>query len=479
MVYGVIFDGSIAKKVSKVMPGGPADKAGLLPGDMVTAVNGVTTNGLTNDAIRAALAKQASALVSIVRGGQSKTISMNKAPMDSFGRTCISGNCETGFGRLQMASYNNFEYEGQFESGVPKGEFKIYDGHATLLYKGLVKDFLANGAGKAYGKDDKGADVIIEEGDYTNGNLYNGIRYNKDGTVLSSGQYEPGPDRKLKSVARMITYRGKTCNVFAEKIRRGPDGAIYNGKVTIRELETDNPDARKLLEVYYVDGIPNGGATVWDYENGVYHFMQYRGGVLREDGLNAGMIFTIADRRPLASEVKYAADATATNNWQNRIHSGLFHFGSKFLAITSPNGGSSLATFKQLYNGGSGQVFDPNAPQNTANNNGNSGSGGDPMNGVDPGHTPAQVLEATKAFIRINEWNDSQIQRLTNIATGINKHNYTRARERFEALQAEIVASYTDALDKYKGAIQAKLWNTIESKRNRIRAMQVPSYVQY
>ena len=460
------------------MSGSPADKAGILPGDMITAVNGITTNGLTNDAIRAALAKQASASVAIMRGGQSKIISMSKAPMDSFGRTCISGNCETGFGRLRMAGYNNFEYEGQFESGVPKGEYKIYDRRAALLYNGFVKDFLANGAGKAYGKDDKGANVIIEEGDYTNGNLYNGIRYNKDGTVLSSGQYEPGPDRKLKSVARMITYRGKTCNIFAEKIRRGSDGAIYNGKVTIRELETDNSDARKLLEVYYVDGIPNGGATVWDYENGVYHFMQYRNGVLREDGLNAGMIFTIADRRPLASEVKYAADATANNNWQNRIQSGLFHFGSKFLAITSPNGGSSLATFKRLYDGGSGQVFDPNAPQTTANNGGTK-PGVDMMNGVDPGHTPAQVLEATKAFIRVVDWNETQIQRLTNIAIGINKHNYTRARERFEALQSEIVASYSDALDKYKGAIQAKLWNTIESKRNKIRAMQVPSYVQY
>src|SRR5205823_510034 len=113
MVYGVIFDSSIAKKVSGVMPGGPADKAGILPGDMITAVNGVTTNGLTNDAIRVALAKQASASVAIMRGGQSKTISMSKAPMDSFGRTCIAGNCETGFGRLQMAGYNNFEYEGQ------------------------------------------------------------------------------------------------------------------------------------------------------------------------------------------------------------------------------------------------------------------------------------------------------------------------------------------------------------------------------
>jgi len=478
MVYGVIFDSSTAKKVSAVMSGSPADKAGILPGDMIIAVNGITTNGLTNDAIRAALAKQASASVAIMRGGQSKIISMSKAPMDSFGRTCISGNCETGFGRLRMAGYNNFEYEGQFESGVPKGEFKIYDGRTALLYNGFVKDFLANGAGKAYGKDDKGANVIIEEGDYTNGNLYNGIRYNKDGTVLSSGQYEPGPDRKLKSVARMITYRGKTCNIFAEKIRRGSDGAIYNGKVTIRELETDNSDARKLLEVYYVDGIPNGGATVWDYENGVYHFMQYRNGVLREDGLNAGMIFTIADRRPLASEVKYAADATANNNWQNRIQSGLFHFGSKFLAITSPNGGSSLATFKRLYDGGSGLVFDPNAPQTTANNGGTK-PGVDMMNGVDPGHTPAQVLEATKAFIRVVDWNETQIQRLTNIAIGINKHNYTRARERFEALQSEIVASYSDALDKYKGAIQAKLWNTIESKRNKIRAMQVPSYVQY
>jgi len=201
-------------------------------------------------------------------------------------------------------------------------------------------------------------------------------------------------------------------------------------------------------------------------------------GVLREDGLNAGMIFTIADRRPLASEVKYAADATANNNWQNRIQSGLFHFGSKFLAITSPNGGSSLATFKRLYDGGSGLVFDPNAPQTTANNGGTK-PGVDMMNGVDPGHTPAQVLEATKAFIRVVDWNETQIQRLTNIAIGINKHNYTRARERFEALQSEIVASYTDALDKYKGAIQAKLWNTIESKRNKIRAMQVPSYVQY
>ena len=386
------------------------------------------------------------------------------------------GQLRNGFGRLRMANYGNFEYEGQFENGTPKGEFKIYDGRSALIYKGFVKDFLASGAGKAYGKDDKGVDVIMEEGDYTNGNLYNGIRYNKDGSVLSSGQYEPGPARKLKSVARTTTYRGKICNIFVENIRRGPDGAIYNGKVTIRELESDNPDARKLLEAYFTDGKPNGGSTVWDYENGVYHFMQYCNGVLREDGLNAGMIFTIADRRPLASEVKYAADATATNNWQNRMQSGLFHFGSKFLAITSPNGGSSLAIFKRLYDGGTGQVFDPNAP---ASNNGNPGSGGDPMNGVDPGHTPAQVLEATKAFIRINEWNDSQIQRLTNIAIGINKHTYTRARERFEALQAEIVASYTDALDKYKGAIQAKLWNTIESKRNRIRAMQVPSYVQY
>ena len=483
MIYGVIFDKISAQKISEVLPGGPGNQAGIQAGDLLVAINGLSTSGLTNEAIRAALIKQTSASVTINRNGQRKTVSMSKAPMDSFGRTCVWGNCETGKGRLRMANYGNMEFEGQFENGVPGGEFKVYNDKGFFFYRGSVKNFTANGNGKLYDKDSNGGFVITEEGDYVNGDLANGIRYNTDGSVLSSGQYEPGPARKLKSVYRLVAYRGRTCDIFVEKIRRGPNGAIYNGKVTIRELESDNPDARKLLELYYVDGVPHGNATVWDYENGVYHFMQYRNGVLREDGLNAGMIFRIADKVPIASEIRYAADATVNNDWPNRIVYGLFHFRSKFLTITGPSGGSSLATFKQLYDNGAGQVFDPNAAQTTAGNNGNSGSGAngaaDLMNGVDPGHTPAQVLEATKAFISINEWNDTQIQKLTEIANGINKHNYTRAREQFEALQSDIVSSYTVALYKYKGAIPAKLWFAMESKRNKIKALQVPSYVQY
>jgi putative serine protease PepD len=61
--------------VEKVTAGGPADKAGIKKGDVITAVNGVETEG--SDAVIAAIRSHTpgqQVAVTVQRGGSSQTI---------------------------------------------------------------------------------------------------------------------------------------------------------------------------------------------------------------------------------------------------------------------------------------------------------------------------------------------------------------------------------------------------------------------
>jgi antitoxin component YwqK of YwqJK toxin-antitoxin module len=349
----------------------------------------------------------------------------------------------------------------------------MYDETGRLMYKGGIRNFLPYGSGKMYRNDASGHPVITEEGDYE-GSMVNGILFNMDGTVAATGQYDPETQKHI-STARTAMYRGKICNIFCDSIRRGQYGAVYNGNLRVREREEDNPNARLLLEMYYVDGVPNGNVKAWDYDNGVYHFLQMRDGVPRTDGLNAGIIDRISDNAPVATEVRYADGAAGSGEFTDRIVYGLFHFGVQFLAISGPPQGAGIALYKQAYARGEGQVFDPNGPPViSGGTGGNTGDGQDnAMVGVDPQYTRADVMMALRNCAVAMQHMKTMEDELNDAARFMTTTNYDRGRRQFEAKQLEVVSAYDRLLERYDGRIPSRDYLLIQARRNRIKALRV------
>ena len=61
--------------------------------------------------------------------------------VNSQTKTCVSGNCESGSGRIKLPEYSNRKLQGYFINGTPMGETKIYNSDGSLFYTGPVKDF--------------------------------------------------------------------------------------------------------------------------------------------------------------------------------------------------------------------------------------------------------------------------------------------------------------------------------------------------
>lgn len=475
LIYGITFDQGDNKKIIALFPGSPAEVAGIQPGDIVRFINYKPTAALDNAAVNAMLKKLDEAAITVERNGLNKTIRVRGVTRGSFGRTCVSGDCQTGQGRLRLAGLGNFEYEGQFENGAPVGAVKIYEPTGDLYYIGEITDYLPDGNGKQYEKDPSGSTVIGQEGVFSNGRLVNGIVYNDDGTVRTLGQFDE-ETYKQTSAYRTTIFQGKICVISCENVRRGPNGPVYDGTLRIREREQDNPDARILLEMNYVNGIPNGNVKAYDYANNVMHFVQFVNGVPREDGLNAGILSRISDRYPIATEVRYTALAANSGDFINGITSGLFHFGDQFRAITGPPDGASVAAYKYAYDKGYGEVFDPfGPPRSNPNDNGGNTGGGQPdsPNGIDPKYDKADVEEAYRQCAERIKTIQMEEDKLTEIAGFANQSNIDRIRLKFEVQQIAVVNAYDKLLADYKGRISTSSYNLIESRRNKIKALRM------
>ena len=127
---------------------------------------------------------------------------LTTSTLNSQTKTCVSGNCESGSGRIKLPEYNNRELQGYFINGTPAGETKIYNSDGSLFYTGSVKDFLPDGKGKIFS-----GNHLWREGIFKNGSLIRGTSYDDTGMAIASGEFEPGDFLKLKSGFRTLSFR--------------------------------------------------------------------------------------------------------------------------------------------------------------------------------------------------------------------------------------------------------------------------------
>ncbi len=206
--YGVRLGSGNDKKISEVIAGSPAEKAGLKVGDKLTNVNKTNVDGLDNTAVVALLAKRDEATIIFERGGTKKNISLKKAPFVAFGIKCLSGNCDNGKGRAKLPGWASLEFEGTFLNGEPAGECSIYKADGSLWYTGNTVHFFPNGTGKKYEKyNDK--TFVAEEGEFKDGFLEFGSVFDYSGQELSHGSYTTDERRRFIGGYKAITYRGK------------------------------------------------------------------------------------------------------------------------------------------------------------------------------------------------------------------------------------------------------------------------------
>lgn len=368
--------------------------------------------------------------------------------LHSQSRTCISGNCENGSGRIKIPEYSNRELQGYFINGNPEGETKIYLSDGSLFYTGPVKNFLPEGKGKIFsGK------YLWREGVFKNGSLISGTTYDDKAMAIASGEFEPGDFLKLKKGFRTLSFRSNICYLFCDDIRDG----VLNGLVQIRERTPSPKEGRLLSEATYLNGKIEGIAKEWDYENGVYHSILYKNGAPYYDASHPSVIYRISDHATIGIGVKYTGEATMGGDMLNNISYGVFTFADQPEILEYP-GGASLSKYKQLYN----------APQQVVVAR---PSSTEPRSSMKSDPKYASYIEE---FRKVLETNTAKEEKMMSIYRSTSKKNYWKSQEDFNDLLDEILKSYREALEKYRGKVRLDLLNIMIKRKNDAGKIRFP-----
>jgi antitoxin component YwqK of YwqJK toxin-antitoxin module len=332
--------GSMTRTIASVLERSPAEKAGLKIGDVITSVNGTGTSGLANDAIIALIKEKEEATLVVERDGNDLTVKMIKAPLFTFDRKCLTGNCVDGTGRAVFVG-DEKQYEGTFIEGELTGACRIYLPNGSLVYDGMVKDRKAHGSGKRYAEStpDK-APVLLSEGIYVNNILSTGTFYNSAGDIESSGTYDA--DGWLSSGFFRGGSRYTSVYIFCANITYDAEGTrVLNGPITIRQKDPRN--GRVETEANYLNGRPNGLVKEWDYNEDVRHEITYANGTPV-----AGTVYRISDGAIVGTDVHYKPGIPYNMNI-NEITGGTFMFGKQPKLIDLKDGKSAyISNIKEL-----------------------------------------------------------------------------------------------------------------------------------
>jgi antitoxin component YwqK of YwqJK toxin-antitoxin module len=336
MGYGVVMDVKDPGRVIRtILEGSPAAKAGIKAKDVILSINGTSTTGMDNQAIVTLLKKQEQANLEIERGGTKLTISISKAPLYTFDRKCLSGDCVNGAGRAIFLPDNGVEYETTFSNGDIVGECKIYR-KGVLLYEGGVKNRQRHGAGKAYMETDDHRVVLLKEGTFTTNVLTKGTTYNEDGSVNSYGNYDK--EGRLTEGFFQYSYRDSNNWYVCADIRYDANERhVLNGPAKIYQRDKSGK-LQLIVEGTYRNGKRDGLVKEWDYTEGARHEITYNHGIA-----SGGTIYRISDNTVIGRDVKYRSGFPERMGI-DCIYSGKFNFGNGEKTIALKEGEFSWLT---------------------------------------------------------------------------------------------------------------------------------------
>ena len=149
--------GELPAEIGEVPPDGPAAKAGMLPGDIVTAVNGHPIRSWTEMQTEVQIAGQSAARFDVLRGGTNVTLSITAA------RDAASGACYI----LAISTTNGVKAASWMPARNPLKQLAWDAGQIVRVLKALVTPKEAKAAAQALG-----GPVMIAEG------LYRQVRRN-------------------------------------------------------------------------------------------------------------------------------------------------------------------------------------------------------------------------------------------------------------------------------------------------------------
>lgn len=189
---GVIFDSMPSSRIRIVAKGGPADKAGLKPGDEVVKIDGnaITANKEFVNYVRSLDDQEH--VFEVLRNKEVKPFKIRKADISSFTQKCITGNCKNGEGAFV---YGNFDYyEGTFKNGLRNGRGVLFTNDGGR-YRGGFKNDAYFGEGMLVNPDGSSFtgtfDTLPVNGSgmlfFANGSKYYGSLSNKKFT--GEGEY--------------------------------------------------------------------------------------------------------------------------------------------------------------------------------------------------------------------------------------------------------------------------------------------------
>ena len=115
---------------------------------------------------------------------------------------CISGNCRNGKGRVRLTARDNIEIESEFKKGSQYGPAKVYSKSGRLIYQGYLEKFTPHGKGKRFELDMNGKNIAVQEGQFENNRLIEGITRSKNGEILTNGLYD-STGRLVKETMRI------------------------------------------------------------------------------------------------------------------------------------------------------------------------------------------------------------------------------------------------------------------------------------
>lgn len=231
--------------IVEVFAGSPAEKAGLLPGDYITGVNGASTEGkpttqLVNEIVGE---ENTDVTVSIKRGDQTFDATMQRKPIAL--PTVVSHQFDGGIGYIRVTSFSNDSDE--LLAGV-------LDGWRTQGLKSLVLDLRGNPGGlvdtakhiaeqfikegvliHTSNRDGKDEPVLIENGKAADFPVY--VLVDQDSASASEVLAGALQDYKVATVMGTKTYGKGSVQSIIEL-----DGGVL--KVTVEEYFT--PNGRKV-----------------------------------------------------------------------------------------------------------------------------------------------------------------------------------------------------------------------------------------
>ncbi|MCB9285233.1 MAG: PDZ domain-containing protein [Lewinellaceae bacterium] len=137
----ILKKGSPSVQVESILYNSPAARTNLRPGEVIQAVNGVPTAGLSIPEINNLINGPAGTEVILTVGETRREVKLTIAEITGF---CQEGDCENGKG--SYVEIDGSRYEGQFKNGRFDGVGTIYFG-TEAIYSGQFQNGLRHGKG--------------------------------------------------------------------------------------------------------------------------------------------------------------------------------------------------------------------------------------------------------------------------------------------------------------------------------------------